>query len=77
MVTSTGSVEVLYRDTNADVGARFVGSTGTGSIDYTNSGNFEELGNVFTSTDYHPALSKYTFSLTTSTGSIDVDRASQ
>jgi len=77
--TSTGSINVFYRDNLASVGAEFTGSTSTGSIDYipVGTGGFIETGSstskIITSNDYDSAISKYTFSLSTSTGSIDVN----
>ncbi len=76
--TSTGSVNVVYKDNQGNVGARFTGSTSTGSISYTdtNPTGFSRVGNTFTSLDYDGALYTYTLSLTTSTGSIRADAES-
>ena len=77
--TSTGRINVFYRDNLASVGAEFTGSTSTGSVDYipVGTGGFIEPGSstskTITSTDYNSAVNRYTFSLTTSTGSIDVN----
>lgn len=77
--TSTGSIDVYYRDNSANVGAQFTGSTSTGSVDYNHIGigGFIQTGGstskVITSNDYNSAINTYTFSLTTSTGSIEVN----
>ncbi|MBY9013919.1 MAG: hypothetical protein KGD70_16230, partial [Candidatus Lokiarchaeota archaeon] len=42
--TSTGSVDVLYRDNLIDTDVRFVGSTGTGSINYQTHATMEITG---------------------------------
>ncbi|MFW9877571.1 MAG: hypothetical protein ACFFG0_31175 [Candidatus Thorarchaeota archaeon] len=75
--TSTGSISVYYRDTLTNVGALFTCSTSTGSNTYTpiGTGGFTEIGinpKTITSGDYGTAPNTYTFSLTTSTGSINV-----
>lgn len=76
--SSTGSVSVIYKDDKPNVGARFTGSTSTGSISFTdtNPTGFSQVGNSFTSLDYGGALYTYTLSLTTSTGSIHTDAES-
>ena len=77
--TSTGSIDVYYKDNLANVGAKFTGSTSTGSVDYNpiGSGGFIETGGstskTITSNDYSLATNTYTFSLTTSTGSVEVN----
>lgn len=70
--TSTGNVDVLYRDNLADTGVRFVGSTGTGSINYISHATMEitGLGSIYSSLDYGTANFRYLVSLDTSTGSI-------
>lgn len=72
--TSTGSIDVDYKDNQANVGASFIGSTSTGSETYDNigSGGFTEAAHSLTSVDYSTAIYKYSFTLSTSTGSIDV-----
>ncbi|KKM95457.1 hypothetical protein LCGC14_1188060 [marine sediment metagenome] len=73
--TSTGSIDVDYKDNQASVGAQFTGSTSTGSTTYTNigSGGFNlPVGDVFSSINYVTAIYKYELSLSTSTGSIEV-----
>ncbi len=76
--TSTGSIDVYYRDNSANIGAKFTGSTSTGSIDYNpiGVGGFIETGGstskTITSNDYSSTINTYTFSLTTSTGSVEV-----
>ncbi|NHJ24504.1 MAG: hypothetical protein EAX89_08015 [Candidatus Lokiarchaeota archaeon] len=71
--TSTGSIGVLYRDTLANTGVRFLSSTSTGSIDYTSDSTMEILGDLYQSLNYGTATQKYNFSLTTSTGNVAVD----
>jgi len=79
ILTSTGSIDVYYKDNSANIGAKFTGSTSTGSIDYNpiGVGGFIETGGstskTITSNDYNSAIKAYTFSLTTSTGSIEVN----
>ncbi|MHA2397363.1 MAG: hypothetical protein ACXADU_00555 [Promethearchaeota archaeon] len=72
--TSTGSVDIIYKDTTASVGARFTCSTGTGSITYTplGVGGFSQVGGVITSSDYNSASFRYILSVSTGTGSIEV-----
>ncbi len=71
---STGRIDIVYRDDQVNVGALFIGSTSTGSESYDNigSGGFTEAAHSLTSLDYNTASNKYTFTLSTSTGSIDV-----
>jgi hypothetical protein len=76
MKSSTGSIEVLYRDSLANTGVKFTSSIGVGSINYTPHDSMEITGvldNIYSSYNYGIATYKYTFALTTSTGSIDVD----
>jgi hypothetical protein len=69
---------VLYRDSLIDTGVRFVGSTGTGSINYTPHATMEitGLGSIYSSLDFGTANFRYIFSLDTSTGSINADAQS-
>ena len=78
LISSTGSIDVIYKDDQINVGVRFTSSTSTGSFSYTdtNPTGFNQVGNAFTSLDYSTGLSKYRISLTTSTGNIDVDAES-
>jgi len=77
MITSTGSVNVYYIDNQPSVGASFLGAWSTGSYNRVNSGGFAAIStNPFNSLDYGTATSRYTLSLTTSTGSINVDGTS-
>ena len=76
MKSSTGSIDVLYRDNLANTGVKFTSSIGVGSINYTPHATMEitgGLGSIYSSLNYGIATYKYTFALTTSTGSIDVD----
>jgi len=74
--TSTGSVNVVYRDNLVDTGFKFVGSIGPGSITYLGNGTITGSGSIYTSTNYGYATYRYTFSLVTSTGSITADAVS-
>ena len=74
--TSTGSVDVLYRDNLVDTGFRFVGSIGPGSITYLGNGTISGSGGIYTSTNYGDAMYRYAFSLRTSTGSINANAQS-
>lgn len=76
MKSSTGSIEVLYRDSLANTGVKFTSSIGTGTINYIDHATMEitgGLGSIYSSINYEIATYKYTFTLATSTGSIDVD----
>ncbi len=72
--TSTGSIDIRYDDSLSNVGAQFTCSTSTGSVSYTplGSGGMSKVGGVISSSDYAGAENKYTFGVTTSTGSIEV-----
>jgi len=77
--TSTGSVDVLYRDTLVNTNVRFVGSTSTGSINYTPHATMEITGpgnNIYSTLNYGDAMYRYTFSLDTSTGSVNANAQS-
>ena len=77
--TSTGSIDVYYKDNSVSIGAKFTGSTSTGSVDYNpiGIGGFSEIGGstskTITSNDYNSAINTYALKLTTSTGSIEVN----
>jgi hypothetical protein len=71
--TSTGNVDVLYRDSLVDTGVRFVGSKGTGSFIYTSHATMDIEGitdNIYYSLDFAAANYRYEISLETSTGNI-------
>ena len=72
--TSTGSIDLLYEDSMSSIGSRFTCATGTGSITYTSlgSGGMSNVGNVISTDDYGTATNKYTFYVSASTGSIEV-----
>ena len=76
--TSTGSVDVFYRDNLVDTDVRFVGSTSTGSINYIThpTMNITSLGSVYSTLDFGDAMYRYVFSLDTSTGSVFADAQS-
>ena len=76
MKSSTGSIDVLYRDSLANTGVKFTSSIGVGSINYIPHATMEitgGLGSIYSSFNYGIATYKYTFAFTTSTGSVDVD----
>ena len=72
--SSTGSIDIVYDDSLSSVGAKFTCSVGTGSISYVplGIGGFGQFGGLISSGDYDSALDKYTFNVSTSTGSIEV-----
>ncbi|UCC19379.1 MAG: hypothetical protein JSV62_14940 [Promethearchaeota archaeon] len=81
MITSTGSINIYYKDTLSSVGSIFTGSTSTGSITYIpiGTGGFSEIGinpKTVVSNDYSSAINKYEFSLATSTGNIIISAES-
>jgi len=73
VIATTGTIDIVYRDNIASIGARFVGTVTTGNIDYASLGGFEELGTEFSTLNYNFALYKYTFDLSTTTGNINVN----
>jgi len=76
MKSSTGSIEVIYKDNLANTGVKFTSSIGVGSINYIPHDTMEitgGLGSIYSSLNYGIATYKYTFALITSTGSVDVD----
>ncbi|MBY8988846.1 MAG: hypothetical protein KGD61_10360 [Candidatus Lokiarchaeota archaeon] len=76
--TSTGNVNVVYKDNLVDTGVRFIGSIGTGSINYSGTG-MEITGlpnNIFSTVNYTDTTYRYLFSLDTSTGSINANAES-
>lgn len=72
--SSTGSIDVIYDDSLSTIGSRFTCSVSTGSITYTplGSGGMSKVSGVISSGDYGDATNKYTFGISTSTGSIEV-----
>ena len=72
--SSTGSIDVLYDDSLSTIGAEFICSVSTGSISYIplEAGGMSKIGGLVSSSDYNTATNKYTFDVSTSTGSIDV-----
>lgn len=73
--SSTGRIDVVYRDYNATDGFKFTSSSSTGAIDYTYLlAEATRVGDVLTSVNYDdPLVDTYTFTCITSTGSIDVN----
>ena len=72
--TSTGSVNVLYKDNLVNTGVKFTGSTSSGSFNYTPHPSTMDIdNNIYSSLNYVNATYKYDFSLITSTGSITAD----
>ena len=77
--TSTGSVNVVYRDNLVNTDVRFTGSTSTGSINYTPHATMVITGpesNIFSTLSYGDGMYRYVFSLDTSTGSINANAQS-
>jgi len=76
--TSTGSVNVVYRDNLVNTDVRFIGSIGTGSINYTPhfSMNITSFGKIYSTLNYGDGAYIYLFSLDTSTGSINANAQS-
>jgi hypothetical protein len=77
VLTSTGSIDVYYRDNSANLGAIFYCTTSTGINTYNpvGVGGFSQVGTnpkEIISDDYASASNKYTLTLTASTGSINV-----
>ncbi len=77
ILSSTGAIDIYYRDNSASIGAMFTCSTSTGTNSYTliGAGGFAESGTnpkTITSYDYNSASNKYTFTVTTSTGGTNV-----
>ena len=72
--SSTGSIDILYDDSMSSIGAQFACSVSTGSISYAplGSGGMSILAGLISSGDYSTATNKYTFGVSTSTGSIEV-----
>jgi len=76
--TSTGSIDVHYRDTLANTNVRFIGSTSVGSINYSPHATMEitGLGSIYSTLNYGDAMYRYVFSLDTSTGSVNANAQS-
>ncbi|MFW9901459.1 MAG: hypothetical protein ACFFDY_09230 [Candidatus Thorarchaeota archaeon] len=72
--SSTGSIDILYDDSLSTIGAEFTCSVSTGSISYNplGLGGLNKIGGVVSTADYNSATNKYTFSVSTSTGSIEI-----
>jgi len=72
---STGSIDIIYDDSLSSVGAEFSCAVSTGSISYIDlgaGGMSIDISNVISTDDYNDATNKYTFSVSTSTGSIEL-----
>ena len=77
--TSTGNVNVLYRDNLNNIDIRFTGSSSPGGITYTPHATMLTSGpdsNVYSTLNYGDAMYRYAFSLQTSTGSITANAQS-
>lgn len=77
MHTSSGSIDVYYRDNLSSVGAKFICSTSAGSNNFipVGSGGFTDIGSnpkTITSNDYDSAINRYVFNVATSAGSTQV-----
>jgi len=78
LLVSTGSIDVIYKDNQASIGASFLGTWSTGSYIRTSSGGgFSATNsNPFFSLDYATAISIYTLNLTITTENIEIDGTS-
>ncbi|MBY9004281.1 MAG: hypothetical protein KGD73_09945 [Candidatus Lokiarchaeota archaeon] len=76
--TITGSINIIYNDEVANVGAQFGSSTTLGSINYVYlPAEFSRVSDVITSMNYNdPYINSYAFTCTVTTGSIDVAASS-
>ncbi|MFX1569603.1 MAG: hypothetical protein ACFFCV_14680 [Promethearchaeota archaeon] len=71
---TTGNINLDYIDGLSTVGASFTASTTTGSFNPINSGGFDTpTFDNFRTTDFSTANYTFVFSLTTTTGNINVD----
>ncbi|UCD00944.1 MAG: hypothetical protein JSV23_08670 [Promethearchaeota archaeon] len=72
--SSTGSIDIIYDDSLSSIGAKFTCTVGTGSITYTDlgAGGMSRVNGIISTNDYDSATNKFTFTVSTSTGSIDV-----
>lgn len=76
--SSTGRIDILYDDSLSTVGAEFNCSISTGGINYHNlgSGGMSGVGVPYgmriSTFDYDSAINKYSFTVSTQTGNIDV-----
>lgn len=74
---ATGSIDLVYVNDKFSVGTKFSGTVTTGSINYVYSDlEFNRINGILTSGNYAVALYKYTFTLSTVTGNIDLDAES-
>lgn len=77
--TTMGDVKVFYRDSLNNTDVRFVGSVGTGSINYIADSTMVISGpggNTYSTSDFGNATYSYAFSLITQTGSINANAVS-
>jgi hypothetical protein len=73
----TGSIELDYVNDKSGIGTRFSGAVTTGNLNYVYSASeFTRFNGVLTSGNYNSAPYKYTFSLSTVTGTINLDAES-
>ncbi|MFW9969193.1 MAG: hypothetical protein ACFFDF_03270 [Candidatus Odinarchaeota archaeon] len=75
--SSTGTINIYYKDNLASVGAMFTCSTSTGHNNFSplGSGGFDVAFSnpkIIISSDYGTAINKYTFTATSSTGNNNV-----
>ena len=75
--SSTGNINIYYKDSLATIGAKFTCSTSTGTKSYVpiDTGGFTVNGanpKIMISDDYISAINKYTLTATASTGNIIV-----
>ena len=71
---TTGGIDLVYTNGQASVGTRFNSTTTTGSVNYDySSSDFTRINGILTSNNYNSALFRYTFRLSTVTGSVNVE----
>jgi hypothetical protein len=74
---TTGWVNIVYVNDMSSIGTRFSSTFTTGAINYDYSTlEFSRINGILTSSNYNSALYKYTFTLSTVTGHINVDAES-
>ncbi len=77
--TTTGSVSVFYRDKLNNTDVKFIGSFGTGSINYEIDPSMVISGGggaIYSTLNFTQAMYSYVFSLITSTGDVNANAQS-
>lgn len=71
---TTGGIHITYVNNISNIGTRFSSTVTTGGVNYDyETLEFSRINGILTSSNYNSALYKYTFTLSTVTGSINVD----